>query len=449
MCTPPGQHGVLPIIESLLHHYAHKDLYVYERGERWYVGIGAKASLVVDSDGKQATVFANGATRRSPIHGTLTDAARDFISVHGAPAGRIFGQAAFNYAAHVNGDPYRPGRWPLLALMVPEVEVIFDTRSAIVCTTDEVVAHEVQAMMIAAADDKPPELLAVNTSANGHDYGCRVSRALADISQGAYKKIIVSRSIELENEIDMPSTLRHGRSFNSPARSFLLKHGPFEATGFSPELVALVENGVVTTEPLAGTRSTVGTAEEVAARSSELLGDTKEIVEHVLSVRAAVDELNELCVAGTVSVSDFMSIRKRGSVQHLGSRVSGRLKDGTDAWDAFNTLFPSITATGIPKRVAVRAIELLEGSPRELYSGAVLLLQGHDMFEATLVLRTVFQDGARKWLQAGAGIIAQSCPEREMVETSEKLASIAPYLVGKNTTHVPQSRGTITDYARK
>jgi salicylate synthetase len=151
----------------------------------------------------------------------------------------------------------------------------------------------------------------------------------------------------------------------------------------------------------------------------------------VLSVRAAVEELDELCLAGTVSVSDFMSIRERGSVQHLGSRVSGKLADGRDAWDAFNTLFPAITATGIPKKPALLGIERLEESPRELYSGAVLLLEGHDMFEATLVLRSVFQDKTRKWLQAGAGVIAQSRPERELIETSEKLASIAPYLIRK------------------
>jgi salicylate synthetase len=243
----------------------------------------------------------------------------------------------------------------------------------------------------------------------------------------------------------MPSTLRHGRSFNSPARSFLLKHGQFEATGFSPELVTFVENGIVTAEPLAGTRSRLGTGEEIAARRDELLSDTKEIVEHVLSVRAAVEELDELCLAGTVSVSDFMSIRERGSVQHIGSRVSGKLKVGKDAWDAFNTLFPAITATGIPKNIALRAIERLEGSPRELYSGAVLLLQGQDMFEAALVLRSVFQDKTRKWIQAGAGVIAQSRPERELIETHEKLASIAPYLIQENNRILPQRIETFSD----
>jgi salicylate synthetase len=425
------QQNVLPMIERLLHRYADEDHYVYERGPRWYVGIGAKASLTIDADGKQATVFANGMTQRCPVSGTLADTARRFISDHGPLGGRIFGQAGFNYASHVSGHPYRAGTWPLLALTIPQKEIVFDKSSATIYAADEVTAREVLATMTADADEVPSEKISIDTSANDGSYEDRVSRALVEISQGTYEKIIISRAIELENEICMPSTLRHGRLFNSPARSFLLKHGQFEATGFSPELVTLVENGVVTTEPLAGTRSNLGTREEIAARRSDLLSDTKEIVEHVLSVRAAVEELDELCLAGTVSVSDFMSIRERGSVQHLGSRVSGKLADGRDAWDAFNTLFPAITATGIPKKPALLGIERLEESPRELYSGAVLLLEGHDMFEATLVLRSVFQDKTRKWLQAGAGVIAQSRPERELIETSEKLASIAPYLIRK------------------
>ncbi len=124
-----------------------------------------------------------------------------------------------------------------------------------------------------------------------------------------------------------------------------------------------------------------------------------------------------------------MSIKHRGSVQHLGSRVTGRLSQEADAWSAFDVLFPSITASGIPKDSALQAISRLETRPRELYSGAILLLDGKDFFEATLCLRTVFQDPTKQWIQAGAGIISQSNPERELTETGEKLASIAPYIV--------------------
>ena len=125
-----------------------------------------------------------------------------------------------------------------------------------------------------------------------------------------------------------------------------------------------------------------------------------------------------------------MIIKERGSVQHLGSSVIGQLSTTSDPWSAFNVLFPSITASGIPKNDALEAIDRLETRPRELYSGAVLLIDSKDdFFEATLCLRIVLQDKTNSWIQAGAGIIAQSDPEREFTETCEKMASVAPYVV--------------------
>lgn len=124
-----------------------------------------------------------------------------------------------------------------------------------------------------------------------------------------------------------------------------------------------------------------------------------------------------------------MVIKERGPVQHLGSSVGGTLSPSKDPWAAFNVIFPSITASGIPKPIALEAIDRLENTPRELYAGAVLFLQGQDLFEATLCLRTVFQDPQKQWIQAGAGVISASTPERELTETHEKMASIAPFIV--------------------
>lgn len=196
----------------------------------------------------------------------------------------------------------------------------------------------------------------------------------------------------------MSATLLWGRRANTPARTFSFRHQGYEATGFSPELVMLLENGKLVTQPLAGTRSNIGPDNEVEARRNELLSDPKEIVEHVSSVKTAVDELNTLCRPGSVAVEDFMSVRERGSVMHLGSAVTGILSSDKDGWDAFNVLFPSITASGIPKDAAIAAIQHLESQPRELYSGSVLILDGTKVFEATLVLRSVFQDSHRHWV---------------------------------------------------
>lgn len=266
-------------------------------------------------------------------------------------------------------------------------------------------------------------------AANEEAYLAMVQKALDEIDKGLYQKVIASRSIDILSSIDMIGTLLRGRCANTPKRTFYLSKSGFRAAGFSPELVMSVENGLVTTEPLAGTRSNTGSEAKRHQLGNELIHDPKEIVEHAISVKEAMRELSEFSVPGTVAVKDFMSIRERGNVQHLGSTVTGVLSSEKDAWDAFEVLFPSITATGIPKTNAIEAIHRLEERPRELYSGAVLLWKGPHALEASLVLRSAFQDPERSWVQAGAGIIALSNAERELMETSEKLQCIAPFIV--------------------
>ena len=126
-----------------------------------------------------------------------------------------------------------------------------------------------------------------------------------------------------------------------------------------------------------------------------------------------------------------MTVRERGSVQHLGSTVTGRLDASKDRMDALETLFPAVTASGIPKAAGVDAILRLDESPRELYSGAVVMFSADGGLDAALTLRTVYERDGRTWLRAGAGIIAASDPDREFEETCEKLATLAPHLVAR------------------
>jgi anthranilate/para-aminobenzoate synthase component I len=128
-------------------------------------------------------------------------------------------------------------------------------------------------------------------------------------------------------------------------------------------------------------------------------------------------------------VSELMSVRQRGSVQHLASRVSGELDTGVSAWDALDELFPAVTASGIPKDAACEHIARTEHGPRGLYSGVVLTASHDGALDAGLVLRTVFEQDGQRWLRAGAGIVGSSRPEREYEETCEKLRSVAPHLV--------------------
>ena len=126
-----------------------------------------------------------------------------------------------------------------------------------------------------------------------------------------------------------------------------------------------------------------------------------------------------------------MTVRERGSVQHLGSTVYGLLSEGMNRMDALEALFPAVTASGIPKAESVDAIMRLDGSPRGLYSGAVAMFSADGSMDAALTLRSAYEQDGQTWLRAGAGIIAESTPEREFEETVEKLTTLAPYLVPK------------------
>ncbi|ETB16162.1 hypothetical protein O983_27690, partial [Mycobacterium avium 09-5983] len=154
-------------------------------------------------------------------------------------------------------------------------------------------------------------------------------------------------------------------------------------------------------------------------------------VEHAISVRSSLQEMAEIAEPGTAVVTDFMTVRERGSVQHLGSTVSGRLGTSNDRMDALEALFPAVTASGIPKAGGVEAILRLDEGPRGLYSGAVVMVSADGALDAALTLRAAYEHDGRTWLRAGAGIIEESTPEREFEETCEKLSTLAPYLIAR------------------
>ncbi|MBL0885616.1 salicylate synthase [Myceligenerans indicum] len=261
-------------------------------------------------------------------------------------------------------------------------------------------------------------------------YEATVKQALTRISGTALRKVIVSRRVDLPFRADVPRTYLAGRRVNTPARSFCLRTGELEAAGFPPETVVEVDSdGTVRIMPLAGTRALTGDAERDEALRRELLTDPKEVYEHAVSVQSALDDLSAVCPPGDVEVREFMAVKRRGSVQHLGSVVRGRLAAGRTPWDAFKSAFPAVTASGIPRDLSLRTIVELEASSRDLYSGAVFAQREDGGLDAALVLRSVYSAGGGSWIRAGAGIVPQSDPRREFVETCEKLASVSTSVV--------------------
>ncbi|ADG80891.1 Salicylate synthase OS=Tsukamurella paurometabola (strain ATCC 8368 / DSM / CCUG 35730 / CIP 100753 / JCM 10117 / KCTC 9821 / NBRC 16120 / NCIMB 702349/ NCTC 13040) OX=521096 GN=Tpau_4330 PE=4 SV=1 [Tsukamurella paurometabola] len=390
-------------------------------------------------------VFAGGV--RARIRLTATDVTvsvegdADTRTYRGAPAAalaaalarlpfhrwRVYGWTAFEFTSHLSAG-LRSG--VLAELVVPEFEIHVAADGTVDRTG---VPAGVLERLAAIAPIAPIDTVScpVDVRRSGDDgYRARVAAAIAEIRAGAYEKVILSRRLPVPFPVDVPASYALGRDSNTPARSFLLRLSGLEAAGFSPEIVGAVHaDGTVETQPLAGTRALHMDGTDPQALRAELLSDAKEIVEHALSVQLSCAEVDAIAVPSTRMVSEFMTVRERGSVQHLASTVIGKLATGVSAWEALDVLFPAVTASGIPKAPAVDAIARLEPHPRGPYAGAVVTASSNGELDAALVLRSLFstEDGA--WLQAGAGVIAQSDPQREFEETCEKLASVAPYLV--------------------
>lgn len=271
---------------------------------------------------------------------------------------------------------------------------------------------------------------AVDVETGRGAYEATVKQALTRVRGTNLRKVIVSRRVEVPFPVDVPRTYLAGRRVNTPARSFCLRTGELEATGFPPETVAEVDaDGTVRIMPLAGTRALTGDPVRDEALRTELLTDPKEVYEHCVSVQSALDDLSAVCSPESLEVREFMAVKRRGSVQHLGSVVRGRLAGGRTPWDAFKSAFPAVTASGIPRDVSLAAIVDLENSPRDLYSGAVFVQREDGSLDSALVLRSVYSSGGRCWIRAGAGIVPQSEPRREFIETCEKLASVSRSIV--------------------
>jgi len=404
----------------------------YEHSGEWVLAIGVRTAIEFDSD-ELRIVEAGGSIARRPWSGRPGEVLGDAVDRLLLETDRLFGWVAFEFGAYRFGLAQRlPAGTPLARVFSAQTQVVVADGEVRVSGDGDAVSVTLNRLLqsgIPAAG----ATRAVDVSVDGSDYPARVAAAVAEIVAGDYQKVILSRRFEVPFAVDFPATYRVGRANNTPVRSFVLRLGGIRALGFSPELVAAVRaDGTVITEPLAGTRAFGRGADHDRAAREDLESNSKEIVEHAISVRSSQEEIAEVAKPGTTVVSDFMTVRERGSVQHLGSTVSGELSDQMDRMHALEALFPAVTASGIPKAESVDAIMRLDESPRGLYSGAVVMFSADGGMDAALTLRSAYEADGQTWLRAGAGIIAESTPDREFEETCEKLTTLAPYLVPRS-----------------
>ena len=205
----------------------------------------------------------------------------------------------------------------------------------------------------------------------------------------------------------------------------LVNNKPFNLIGASPEMHARLESDVASVRPIAGTRRRGNTPAEDVSLEQELLADSKELAEHVMLVDLGRNDLGRLCKFGTVQVPQRMAIERYSHVMHIVSHVQGILRPEFDAFDLLRATFPAGTVSGAPKIRAMQIINELEQGPRGPYAGAVGYFSFDGGMDTCIAIRTMVMRGQQVEIQTGAGIVADSIPENEYMETLNKSRALA------------------------
>jgi anthranilate synthase component 1 len=360
--------------------------------------------------------------------------------------GGLAGYLGYEMAAFFDRVPRAPGdalAFPDAILMQVETLLVFDhvTQTLTLFALAEPGAEgEAEARLTALErrlrDPVPASSIPASTPAAGASWETRVDAgrfremvraAQAYIAAGDAFQIVLARRWSRPIAVPPFAIYRTLRRLNpSPYLFFLNLPGlgrngeDLALIGASPEMLVRVEGGEATLRPIAGTRPRGRSPEEDLALEQELRADPKEQAEHVMLVDLGRNDLGRVCDYGTVRVEEFMVVERYSHVMHLVSTVRGRLRPGCDALDALAAAFPAGTVSGAPKVRAMEIIAELEGEARGPYAGGVGYFDPRGNADWCITIRTVMVQGDRAMVQAGAGVVADSIPEREEEETRNK-----------------------------
>ncbi|TYQ15463.1 UNVERIFIED_CONTAM: anthranilate synthase component I [Acetivibrio alkalicellulosi] len=262
------------------------------------------------------------------------------------------------------------------------------------------------------------------TNISKDSYCQNVLKAKEYIRNGDIFQVVLSQRLCVETDQHPFNVYRVLRIINPSPYMYYLKFDDYKIVGSSPEMLARVEDGTVETCPIAGTRKRGETKEEDEALEKDLLSDKKEIAEHTMLVDLGRNDIGRVSKYGTVKVSDLMHIERYSHVMHIVTNVSGKLKDDKTPFDAMMSILPAGTLSGAPKVRAMEIIDELETVKRGPYGGAIGYLSFNGNLDSCITIRTmIFKDG-KAYVQAGAGIVADSVPENEYEECINKAKAL-------------------------
>lgn len=283
--------------------------------------------------------------------------------------------------------------------------------------------HKISNCKIEAYDfeDKDHEEIQFVSNYTKDEYIEKVEKCKEYIKNGDIFQVVFSQQITCKTNKSAVEVYRRLREENPSPYMFYIDCGEFEIVGASPESLVSVRDGIVQTNPIAGTRRRGKNREEDIYLEKELLNDEKEKAEHVMLVDLGRNDIGRISEIGSVKVEEFMNIERFSHVMHMTSKVSGKLRKGVDSIYALISTMPAGTVSGAPKIRAMEIIEELENRRRGVYAGAVGYFSYGGNMDMSIAIRTMVIKNGTAFLQAGGGIVYDSNPEKEYEESLNKV----------------------------
>lgn len=425
-------------------------------GERWarYSFLAKDPLAVISSKNSLTTVkYRNGETEK--IKGSPVEAVKEFMNRFKAPVieelPRLYGGAVgcfsydvIRYYEKLKNSPPDELNLPDLSFMIADEMVVFDhLKQKLILIVNIPSDGNLELEYIKAKERllilynliKRPHfqtenknegfvLGEVKSNFEREKYKEAVEKAKKHIFDGDIFQIVLSQRFTTAVPPSLFDVYRALRITNPSPYMFYIKFEDFTLAGASPELLLRCENGILETCPIAGTRRRGETPEEDAALEKELLADEKEKSEHIMLVDLGRNDLGKVSQFGSVKVSEFMNIVRFSKVMHISSTVNGILKKGLSPFDALMSVFPAGTLSGAPKVRAMELIDKFEPTKRGIYGGAIGYMSFDGNLDSCITIRTIlFKDG-KAHIQAGAGIVADSNPDKEYEECVSKAGAM-------------------------
>jgi len=427
-----------------------------EGGERWarYSFLSADPRVVIRGRGDKVTVVEDGVERELAHDGNPIMAVRAYmvafrpVAVPDLPpfTGGAVGYVGYDMVRFFDAVPLAPDKPGALGLddfcfVLTDRLVVFDAARQVIqvivnahtegrdpkAAYDEAVATIDKTIATLRAPAAPrkmqpsaPDAEPVTSNVTRERFEDMVRAAKEYIRAGDIFQVVLSQRFATPLGCDPVDLYRALRRINPSPYMYHLRFGDTEVVGASPELLVRTREGQVEVRPIAGTRPRGRTQDADRALEQELLADPKECAEHLMLVDLGRNDVGRVAQVGTVAVDDFMVVERYSHVMHLVSHVAGGLAEGRDAFDVLVACFPAGTLSGAPKIRAMQIIEELEPTPRGLYGGAVGYFGFDGSSDMAINIRTVVVHDGVAYLQAGAGIVADSDPAREFAETESK-----------------------------